>query len=115
MSFEPQIMGNYDIHKAPKKLTGLLYILSDGILKPIYVTSHHRSPEYNAKIGGNPNSAHLGYSAVDIAVYQTTDRYTIIRLLLLYGVTRIGIYNSHIHFDIDENKPNNVIWLGKSK
>jgi zinc D-Ala-D-Ala carboxypeptidase len=78
---------------------------------PIVITSSYRTPEYNAKIGGKPNSAHLRGRAVDIAIYDGNQRYIIVKALLEAGFQRIGIGKTFLHADIDtQNLPAPVVW-----
>lgn len=71
---------------------------------PFRITSSYRH--------GPENSNHLGL-AVDVACADSPTRLSIIRGAIRAGFTRIGIYNRHIHLDINSlNKPG--IWLGKS-
>lgn len=60
------------------------------------------------------NSAHEGGFAVDIRVRCSNERFKVLNGLILAGFKRIGIYDLHIHVDIDPSKPQNVIWTGKS-
>lgn len=76
------------------------------------ITSSYRSPEYNAKIGGKPNSAHLRGRAVDIAIGDGNQRYIIVKALLEAGFQRIGIAKTFIHADNDtQNLPAPVVWV----
>jgi len=83
---------------------------------PLYITSGVRSPETNARVGGSPNSSHLKGLAVDIstnnvgAEISNRNRFIIIKTLIDLGVDRIGIAKTFIHFDVDEEKTQNVIW-----
>jgi len=88
----------------------LLERMRQDLQRPIIITSAYRCPEYNKQVGGVPNSAHTRGYAVDIAVDKARFRYMVISWLLDNGVTRIGIGDSFIHFDIDPEKPKHVIW-----
>jgi uncharacterized protein YcbK (DUF882 family) len=83
---------------------------------PLYITSGVRSPETNARVGGSQNSSHLKGLAVDIstnnvgAEISNRNRFIIIKTLIDLGVDRIGIAKTFIHFDVDEEKTQNVIW-----
>ena len=79
---------------------------------PFILTSTLRSPE---RALGVENSAHLTGKAVDIRITDSTARFKIVRGLILAGFTRIGVYDKHAHADIDESKPQEVMWLGESK
>ena len=83
---------------------------------PFVITSGFRCKKHNAEIGGKPNSAHLRGLAADIKCLDSRSREIIIRNIFRvchlhkYPV-RIGIAKNFIHWDIDKNLPNNVIWL----
>ena len=78
---------------------------------PFNITSSWRSEEKNKAVGGASNSSHLRGNAVDIACNSSTKRHSIIKALLSVGFTRIGIANTFIHADVDEDLPQNVIWI----
>jgi hypothetical protein len=61
------------------------------------------------------HSAHLRGLAVDIRCWDSWSRFRIVCALLEAGFTRIGIYDKHIHADIDTELPERVIWVGTSK
>jgi zinc D-Ala-D-Ala carboxypeptidase len=78
---------------------------------PFHLNSSWRSKAYNDSLeNSSPNSAHLRGNAVDIACANSSDRYQIIDACMAAGFTRIGIANTFIHIDVDEDLPNNVIW-----
>ena len=75
----------------------------------IKVNSGYRTAEHNKEVGGVPNSSHLKGLAVDVAMPRNGWR-PLVRVLRSLGVKRIGIYKNHIHFDVDDSKPN-ATWL----
>jgi len=77
---------------------------------PFVINSAYRTPEHNAKIGGKPNSSHLRGLAVDISVTNSRQRFIILNALLDVGFTRIGIADTFIHVDLDNEKSKEVIW-----
>ena len=77
---------------------------------PFVINSGYRTPEHNAKIGGKPNSSHLKGLAVDISVTNSRQRFIILNALLDVGFTRIGIADTFIHVDLDNEKSKEVIW-----
>lgn len=81
---------------------------------PFIITSGYRSAQKNKLIGGVDSSAHTKGLAVDMKARSASDKYKIVMALIKVGITRIGIYDKHIHCDIDSTKPNSVIWIGKS-
>lgn len=81
---------------------------------PFILTSTVRSAEDNERALGVEASAHLSGKAVDIRVTDSEARFNIVRGLIMAGFTRIGVYNAHVHADIDESKPQQVLWIGIS-
>ena len=77
---------------------------------PFIINSAYRTPEHNAKIGGKPNSSHLKGLAVDISVTNSRQRFIVLNALLEVGFTRIGIADTFIHIDLDNEKSKEVIW-----
>ena len=53
--------------------------------------------------------------AVDIECLTSRNRFHIVQALLMVGFTRIGVYDRHIHADIDPSLPQDVMWWGRSK
>jgi uncharacterized protein YcbK (DUF882 family) len=106
----------YDM-RIHRRIPMLCQNVRNAIGRPLYITSGVRSPEKNDLVGGSPNSSHLTGLAVDIstntvgAPMEPAIRFTIIQTLLELRVRRIGIANNFIHFDIDENKAQDVIWV----
>jgi len=81
---------------------------------PFQIASGIRSREHNDRIGGSPTSAHLTGHAADIKCTTSRQRFIMLNALIEAGFTRIGVYDRHIHVDTDQNKPDEVIWMGKS-
>lgn len=59
--------------------------------------------------------AHPKGLAVDIACTRSHDRMKMVAAAIIAGFKRIGVYDRHIHLDIDETLPQEVLWWGKSK
>ncbi len=78
---------------------------------PMKITSSWRTKAHNEKVGGSPDSAHLKGKAVDIACGSGRDRWLIVKALEIAGFRRIGIARNFIHVDIDDTKPQNVMWI----
>ena len=93
-----------------KNLISILDNIREELGKPIVVTSGFRTPAHNEKVGGKPNSSHLKGLAVDIACEDSRYRFELVRELLEHGIDRIGIGDTFIHADIDDDKSPNVIW-----
>ena len=86
--------------------------IARGILgSPIVITSGWRTPEQNKKAGGVKGSAHEKGLAVDIRAPSKEYRTRLVKALRDVGFTRIGIYDKHVHADIDDTKPQ-VVWAG---
>ena len=78
--------------------------------KPIRISSGYRTEAANQKVGGVKNSSHLNGLAADIKVKNSRERYELLFILMKYFY-RIGVAKSFIHVDIDEDKPQGVIWV----
>jgi len=78
---------------------------------PFVITSGYRCEKHNEYIGGVANSSHTKGVAVDISANDSRRRGLILKGLYLAGFTRVGISESFIHADIDNDKKNNVAWL----
>jgi len=109
---------NYTEFDSPDEL-GSGKQMSEKILdmldKPIKITSGFRTKAYNKDLKArgykaSSKSSHLKGLAVDIQCNNSKDRFEIVDILLDVGFNRIGIANTFIHADIDEDKPSHVIW-----
>jgi len=78
--------------------------------KPIKILSGVRSIKQNKKVGGTQDSSHVKNKAVDILVENSSAMFSLLNLALKNGFTRIGVNNNSLHLDIDETKPNHIIW-----
>lgn len=70
--------------------------------KPLYINSGYRSKEVNKAVGGVANSQHVEGEAVDIRCSDLTEAETMLRKLILHGIT----YDQAI---IETNT--NSVWL----
>lgn len=61
------------------------------------------------------NTAHGRGLAVDVSCRRSYRRMRIISGALLAGFRRIGVYDRHLHLDVDEKLPQDVLWTGVSK
>ena len=78
--------------------------------KSMRVNSGYRTKEHNTKIGGVKNSSHLRGLAADISCKSSGDRFAMLNAFMQAGFKRIGVANSFIHVDTDEDKSQNIIW-----
>lgn len=102
--------------RAPDKMDRELLVALDRARalggRPIYVTSSYRE--------GDPNSHGRGL-AVDVAdnprgtPIASGWRFAVVRALLEAGFRRIGVYDRHIHADMDPALPDSVMWWGTSQ
>lgn len=96
----------------------------DYLNRPIYGNSWCRCVEYNALIGGTPDSSHrvgddLICHAGDVTLSPPSDPrpmnsrelYLLLNALREAGFDRFGIRRDSIHVDDHPDKPPNVIWL----
>ena len=94
-------------NKLVDKLDSVRWVID----KPIVINSACRCEKHNKAVGGSVASSHLKGLAVDIACTDSSYRDLLLRELLKQGFSRIGIAKTFIHIDIDESKPDNVIWV----
>ena len=60
------------------------------------------------------NTAHARGLAADIRAHDSVTRFKIVKALLDSGFTRVGIYDKHVHADVDLSLPQGVLWVGVS-
>jgi len=60
------------------------------------------------------DSAHQRGRAVDVRCSGSRDRMRIVSAALIVGFRRIGVYDKHVHLDVDDSLPQDVMWTGKS-
>lgn len=92
-----------------KELAKNLQVLRNALGESIRVNSGYRTPAYNKKIGGVPNSQHLQAKAADIVVKSKTPKQlaAAIESLIASGMMKqggIGIYPGFVHYDIRGEK-----------
>ena len=98
-----------------EKILEMLDLAREKFDKPIKITSGFRTEAYNKDLKArgykaSSKSSHLKGLAVDIHCNNSKDRFELVDILLDVGFNRIGIANTFIHADIDEDKPSHVIW-----
>lgn len=109
----------YFNEKDDPKMIGVSPILMTKIDKmreycgfPFVITSGYRTPEYNATLKDSvEDSAHCNGLAIDIACPDSSKRMKMIESAFEQGIKRVGIGSNYLHFDIDDTKPQKVIWL----
>jgi len=94
----------YELKSKVQALAEQLQILRDYLNEPIHINSGYRTPAYNKKIGGKPNSYHIKAMAADITVKSKTPKQLalVIEKLISNGTLKIGgmgVYNGFIHVD----------------
>jgi len=95
-----------------EELVKMLDLMRMFYKSPIKINSGVRSEKENKRVKGSKNSAHLKGYAVDIPVHDSHARFKLLTLAYVVGFRRIGVYASHLHLDIDPDKPQEVIWYG---
>ena len=79
---------------------------------PFRITSGVRSTSHNMAVKGSMNSSHLRGKAADIACTTSAERFRIVAALIAVGFNRIGIGETFIHVDNDDEiKTPGVVWL----
>lgn len=80
------------------------------VLRVMVITSGYRCEEHNKEVGGIEDSAHKKGLAADIKCEDSGHRFMLLNALVKVGFKRIGVYKNFIHCDIDETKPQKVMW-----
>jgi len=98
-----------ETYKLDEKLVEMLDAARAAAGVPFVITEGYAS-------GGShvSNTAHQRGLAVDLRCWNSSSRNKMLRALLGAGFRRIGLYDKHIHVDIDETLPQDVIWIGLS-
>lgn len=80
--------------------------------KPMTITSGFRSKKHSIEAKKtHSNGEHTQGNCSDILCTSSSDRFVLINLALVVGITRIGIAKNFLHFGIGGNGlPNNVVW-----
>ena len=78
---------------------------------PIRLTSIYRSPAYNKRIGGVPNSQHRKFNAADCVTDQPAKLYLVLMEMRREGLFKggLGLYRSFVHVD---TRGHNATWRG---
>lgn len=85
--------------------------LREQLGRPIVISSGFRCESHNAAEGGVSDSAHTHGLAVDIKVSSGQERFEVLaKVIRGYMFKRIGIAKTFIHVDIDDSKPQMVVW-----
>ncbi len=97
-----------------KKLAENLQVLREELGAPLPVNSGYRSPSYNKRIGGVPNSQHLKAAAADITTKNKTPKQlaALIEKLIKQGKMHnggLGVYKGFVHYDV---RPEPARWTG---
>jgi uncharacterized protein YcbK (DUF882 family) len=95
---EFQCKDSSQLVKIDEKLLALLQIMRDKLGKPMTIHSGYRTPEYNKKVGGSPNSQHLKGTACDFSVKGMTPKQLAV-IAEQVGFDGIGVYKTFIHCD----------------
>tara|TARA_R110002020_G_scaffold119090_1_gene271920 strand:+ start:92 stop:460 length:369 start_codon:yes stop_codon:yes gene_type:complete len=98
-----------------EKILEMLDLAREKFDKPIKITSGFRTEAYNKDLKArgykaSSKSSHLKGLAVDIHCNNAKDRFELVDILLDVGFNRIGIADTFIHADIDQDKPSHLIW-----
>ena len=80
--------------------------------RSLVITSGYRCQEHNDKIPhSSKNSSHIRGLAVDIACANSPDRFALVALCMR-AFRRVGIYSGWLHVEVDDTKPQNIMWVG---
>lgn len=94
------------------RVKAICYMLREICDFAIIVNSGARCSYWNRECDGSETSSHLKGLAVDIKFKNSFQKFMIISTLMMLGVRRIGINENKkfIHFDLDDSKPQDVLF-----
>lgn len=92
------------LHANALELAQNLQVLRDDIGEPLKILSGYRTPAWNRKVGGKPNSFHLRAMAADLTTKSFTPRQLHARILKLIKAGKmkeggLGLYSGFVHYD----------------
>ena len=82
-----------------------LQVLRDELGEPLQILSGYRSPAWNKKVGGEPNSYHMKGMASDLTTRGLTPKQLHTKILQLIKAGKmkeggLGLYPGFVHYDI---------------
>lgn len=88
-----------------KRLAECLQVIRDEVGDALFINSAYRTPSYNKKVGGAPDSQHPKGTASDLVTRTLTPRQLqslILRLIKEGKIDEggVGLYPSFVHYDI---------------
>jgi uncharacterized protein YcbK (DUF882 family) len=87
------------------ELSQNLQVLRDEIGEPLTILSGYRTPSWNKRVGGKPNSYHMKAMAADLTTKSFTPKqlHAKIEKLIKAGKMKqggLGLYPGFVHYDI---------------
>ena len=97
-----------DYHALRHEMTTALRVLESNL--PAGMDLH-----INSGYRADKDSSHETGLAADIKIRGGWERRVLVKTALDLGWERIGVYDHHVHLDLDPNRPRPVLWTGISK
>ena len=94
-----------EYHANVQELANNLQVLRDELRQPVKILSGYRTPEWNAHIGGAPQSQHKVAKAGDLQVagLSPVNLHNTIERLIAEGKMKeggLGLYPTWVHYDV---------------
>lgn len=80
---------------------------------PFKINCGCRCEKHNKDVGGVTDSAHTKGLAVDISTRDDRSRFIIVSALMKAGFSRVLLYDTFVHVDMDLSKPNPILKIMK--
>lgn len=80
---------------------------------PFKINCGVRCEKHNKEVGGVEDSAHIKGLAVDISTRSDSLRFAIVEAVLKVGFSRVLMYDTFVHVDMDLTKPNPILKIMK--
>lgn len=93
-----------------EKLLVMLDALREKAGIPLVLSSAFRCPVHNKVVGGVTESSHTKGKAVDIRCTDSKNRFKILKAAFEVGFRRIEPKSTWVHVDVDDSKPQDVVF-----
>ena len=94
-----------------EKLLSMLDTLRERVGIPLVLSSAFRCEAHNLAVGGVKNSTHTKGKAVDIKCLDSHTRFKLLKAAFEIGFRRIEPRETWVHLDVDESKPQDVVFF----
>ncbi len=99
-----------EVNNINPKVVGICNDIFEETDRYFNINSGFRCLYHNRSIGSKDTSSHVKGLACDLATTDSHSRFLLVKALIDLDIQRIGYYKTFIHFDIDKDKTQDIIW-----